>query len=149
METITEYMMQDHVLIDGIFERAGSAAAAQDFAALEREAELFLQRIGRHIDIEETLLFPAFEERTGMSAGGPSAQMRVEHQQMDEVFGRMREALGKRDAGAYQRAAQALLEILVPHNLKEEQMMYPMIEQAVGDEASSLLAEVRRMAVAA
>lgn len=146
MESITAWMQQDHVLIDGILERATAAAQAGDLAALEREATLFLQRLERHIDMEENLLFPAFEERTGMTAAGPSAQMRAEHEQMQGIFLQMRAAVAAKDAAGYRRASQALLEVLVPHNLKEEQMMYPMLDDAMGAEAPALLADVRDMA---
>lgn len=146
MESITAWMQQDHVLIDGILERATAAAQAGDLAALEREATLFLQRLERHIDMEENLLFPAFEERTGMTAAGPSAQMRAEHEQMQGIFLQMRAAVAAKDAAGYRRASQALLEVLVPHNLKEEQMMYPMLDDTMGAEAGALLAEVKAMA---
>ena len=146
MESITAWMQQDHVLIDGILERATAAAQAGDLAALEREAALFLQRLERHIDMEENLLFPAFEERTGMTAAGPSVQMRAEHEQMHGIFQQMRDAIAAKDAAGWQRASQALLEVLVPHNLKEEQMMYPMLDDAMGADAEALLADVKEMA---
>ena len=146
MESITAWMQQDHVLIDGILERATAAAQAGDLAALEREATLFLQRLERHIDMEENLLFPAFEERTGMTAAGPSVQMRAEHEQMQAIFLQMRAAVAAKDAAGYRQASQALLEVLVPHNLKEEQMMYPMLDDAMGPDAATLLRDVKAMA---
>ncbi len=146
MESITDYMQQDHDLIDGIAERAVAAAAAGDLAGMERDGALFLQRLERHIEMEENLLFPAFEERTGMTAAGPSVQMRAEHEQMQGILQQMRDAIAAKDAAGWQRASQALLEVLVPHNLKEEQMMYPMLDDAMGPDAGALLAEVKEMA---
>lgn len=146
MESITDYMQQDHDLIDGIAERAAAAAAAGDLAGMERDGALFLQRLERHIEMEENLLFPAFEERTGMTAAGPSVQMRAEHEQMQGILQQMRDAIAAKDAAGWQRASQALLEVLVPHNLKEEQMMYPMLDDAMGSDAAGLLAEVKEMA---
>lgn len=146
MESITDYMQRDHALIDGIAERAAAAAAAGDLAGMERDGALFLQRLERHIEMEEQLLFPAFEERTGMSAAGPSVQMREEHVQMQGALQQMREAIGARDPAAYQRGSQALFEVLAPHNLKEEQMMYPMLDDAMAADAGALLSEVKEMA---
>ncbi|HSN31881.1 MAG TPA: hemerythrin domain-containing protein [Ideonella sp.] len=147
MESISSYMQQDHVLIDGISERAAAAAAARDFAGLARESSLFLQRLRRHIEMEEELLFPAFEQRTGMSDSGPSVQMRAEHVQMHGILQQIEAAAAASDGAAWQRAAQALHEILIPHNLKEEQMMYPMLDQAMGEDAQALLADVKEMAI--
>lgn len=146
-ESISSYMQQDHVLIDGIAERAIAAAQAGDWPALEREASDFLRRLRRHIEMEENVLFPAFEQRTGMTAAGPSAQMRVEHTQMRPILSRMQEAASAPDRVGYQQASKALFDILVPHNMKEEQMMYPMLDEAVGEGVQALLAEVRQMAI--
>jgi len=140
MESITSYMQQDHVLIDGIAARAVATAQAGDWAGLEREGGEFLRRLRQHIEVEEEVLFPAFEQRTGMSAGGPSAQMRAEHEQMQPILARMQAAIGAQDAAGYKIASQALFDILVPHNQKEEQMMYPMLDQAAGEDAPALLA---------
>lgn len=146
MESITRHMQQDHVLIDGFAVRAVAAAEAGDWAGLEKDGGEFLHRLRLHIEIEEQVLFPAFEQRTGMSAGGPSVQMRVEHEQMQPILARMQSAVGARDGAGYRAASQALFDILGPHNQKEEQMMYPMLDQAVGADAPALLADVKGFA---
>lgn len=147
METINDYMMGDHRLCDSIFERAERAAETGDFAALERESSDFLRRIAAHIEMEERLLFPAFEERTGMGAGGPTATMIEEHRTMEGLFEQMRDAVAAKNAAAYRGASAQVMEILLQHNQKEEQMMYPMLDSALGDEAAALLADVKAMAV--
>ncbi len=146
MESISSYMQQDHVVIDGIGERAVAAADAGAGPVLEREGSEFLRRLRRHIGMEEQLLFPAFEQRTGMTQAGPSVQMREEHDQMQPILAQMQTAAAAGDGAAYQRTTRALLEILVPHNQKEEQMMYPMLDEAMGAEAQALLAQVKAMA---
>lgn len=146
MESITRHMQQDHVLIDGFAARAVAASDAGDWAGLEKEGGEFLHRLRLHIEIEEQVLFPAFEQRTGISAGGPSVQMRVEHEEMQPILARLQAAIGAQDAAGYRAASRALFDILVPHNQKEEQMMYPMLDQAVGPDAPALLAEVKAFA---
>jgi len=143
METINDFMMKDHQLIDGYFDRAGTAAKAGDFATLEREATEFLNRIAVHIDVEDRVLFAAFEERTGMTQAGPSVTMREEHREMEPIFETMREAVAARDAAKYLAAAAQLVQILSPHNQKEETMMYPMIDDAMGPDVGALLDEAK------
>src|SRR3989304_3638212 len=46
----------------------------------------------RHIGLEEELLFPLFEVKTGL-VGGPTARMREEHHEIAYAVGRMREGL--------------------------------------------------------
>lgn len=147
MESISSYMQRDHVVIDGIAQRAVGDAEARDWEALARDGAEFLRRLRRHIEVEEQVLFPAFEQRTGMSATGPSVQMRVEHDQMQPILAQMQSAVAAQDGAGYQRATKALLDILVPHNMKEEQMMYPMLDKAVGADAQALLAGVKQMLV--
>ena len=144
MQAINDYMMQDHRECDAIFERAGDAARAADWPAAASAAGTFLARIGRHIELEEQLLFPAFEDSSGMSVGGPTETMRSEHAQMQPLFAQMRAAIEAQDAGRYQQAAQALHDILTPHNMKEEQMMYPMLDQALGDDGARRLVQQLR-----
>lgn len=146
MQLISDYMIKHHKECDATLTRAGEAAAASDWAALQRDAEAFLREIERHIVIEDTLLFPAFEERTGMGEGGPTATMRTEHEQMHGMFAQMRAAIEARDAKQYVGVSETLLTLLQMHNAKEEEMMYPMLDQTLGDDARDLLAQVESIA---
>jgi hemerythrin-like domain-containing protein len=144
MESISSYMQQDHAIIDGIAERAVAAAQARDWGVLARDGGEFLRRLRQHIEVEEEVLFPAFEQRTGMATAGPSGVMRIEHEQMRPILAQMQAAVEAQDGAAYQRGSKALLDILMPHNMKEEQMMYPMLDAAVGEDAQALLADVKK-----
>ncbi len=147
MASINDYMMQDHAACDARFERAADAARSANWAALQSEAGAFLDHIALHIELEEDLLFPAFEEDAGMSSGGPTETMRSEHQQMQPMFAQMREAAESRDAAAYLGMAQTLHDLLQQHNMKEEQMMYPMLDQSLGAEAAAAMVDKLRRAL--
>lgn len=142
MQRVSEYMIAHHRDCDAAYGRAERNALASDLAGLEREAGAFLAELERHIAVEEELLFPAFEERTGMD-GGPTAMMRIEHEQMRGLFAEMRAALAARDAAGYLAAARTLLALLQQHNAKEENMMYPMLDEALGEDAAALLEQVQ------
>lgn len=145
MGSIGQYMTGHHRHCDEMFVRAMDLAAAADWAGVEREGGTFLGEIERHIELEETLLFPAFEETTGMT-GGPTATMRFEHGEMRGLFARMRGAAGARDADSYLEASRALQMLLEQHNMKEESMMYPMLDQALGDQAPDLVRQLEAAA---
>jgi hemerythrin-like domain-containing protein len=147
MDSISSYMEHDHVVIDGIAGRAVAAAQARDWAALAREGGEFLRRLRRHIEVEEQVLFPVFEQRTGMTQAGPSKVMRMEHEQMRPILAQMDAAVAVQDGASYERASKALFDILKPHNLKEEQMMYPMLDEAAGEDVPALLAQAKVMLV--
>ncbi|TAM50827.1 MAG: hemerythrin domain-containing protein [Burkholderiaceae bacterium] len=150
MESINDYMMNDHREVDAIFERARNAAEAADWAGVERDGEMFLRRIERHIEMEEKILFPAFDEVSGMSGAGPSQTMSSEHELMRPMFTQMREATQANNMASYLQAANSLHELLQQHNMKEEQMMYPMADQALGQQAAqSLVGELKKRALVA
>ncbi len=147
MESINDTMMKDHAACDAAFARAAEAARCANWPVLQREAGAFLAHIARHIALEEERLFPAFEESSGMSAGGPTEMMRSEHVQMQPLFAQMRDAAAAQDAAAYFDASQALHDILQQHNMKEEQMMYPMLDQSLGADAAAAMVEECRAAL--
>jgi iron-sulfur cluster repair protein YtfE (RIC family) len=62
------------------------------------------------------------------------------------MFAQMRAAIEAKDAEQYLGIAQTLLSLLQQHNMKEESMMYPMLDQSLGDDAHSLLAQLERLA---
>ena len=78
---------------------------------------------------------------------GPTAIMRMEHDQMRGMFVQMRAAIEAKDGEQYLGAAETLLILLQQHNMKEESMMYPMLDQSLSDDANSLLAQLESIAV--
>jgi iron-sulfur cluster repair protein YtfE (RIC family) len=145
MGLISDYMNRDHKHCDDTFARAEAMAAASDWAGLARDGGMFLREIERHMGLEENLLFPAFEEKTGMTSG-PTETMRMEHEQMRGMFAQMRAAIEAKDAALYLGVSETLLILLQQHNMKEESMMYPMLDQALGEDARSLLMQLESMA---
>ena len=134
-------MSRHHELCDDIFGRARKAAAADDWAVAEKDCKAFLSQIERHIDAEENLLFPAFEDKSGMT-GGPTQVMRMEHAQLRDLFGEMLAAVEAREAEGYLRNADLVAALLREHNLKEENILYPMLDNLLGADGAGLLAQV-------
>lgn len=145
MESINDYMMKDHALCDATFQRAADAARGGDWSKAQKEVNAFLAHIATHIELEEKRLFPAFEENTGMSTGGPTETMRHEHTQLQPLFAQMRDAAAAGNKAGYLDASQQVHDILQQHNMKEEQMMYPMLDQSLGAQgAKAMVDECRR-----
>ena len=138
MGCITDCMTRHHRECDGAFRRSEEAVDVSDWPAAERHGGTFLREMAHHIEIEEDVLFPAFEEATGMTSG-PTAMMRIEHAQLRELFARMHAAIQAKDAQRYQHSSGTVLVLLQQHNMKEEAMLYPMLDRALGEKAHSLL----------
>lgn len=141
MQTISSYLTSDHRRCDNHFAAAEAYAAEQEWAAATTCFEQFLSAMTRHFGIEERVLFPAFEQQTG-SVMGPTRMMRMEHEQMRELFERMADAIAARNADEYAGLSETLLIMLQQHNLKEEQVLYPMSDQALGTHAPALIQQM-------
>ena len=134
---IKEFMAQDHKDCDQLFVDAENAASAEDWITATQAFNEFINVMERHLVIEETELFPAFEEATGMTMG-PTEMMRMEHGQMRELFGEMREAVEQKNSDDYLGTAETLLILMQQHNMKEEQILYNMMDQHLSSDSINL-----------
>lgn len=123
-------LQQHHGHCDELFAGVEDAVAERQWEWAKEALDLFLGEIERHFCSEEEDLFPAFDAMAGTSMG-PTRVMRVEHAQMRELFIRMRDALSRRDAEGYADVAETLLVLMQQHNLKEENILYPMCDRSL------------------
>jgi iron-sulfur cluster repair protein YtfE (RIC family) len=144
MSLPTEILPDHHRRCDELFAAAEDAALRDDWAAAAPAFEHFNAQMIAHFDAEETLLFPAFEAATGMRAG-PTQMMRHEHDQMRGLLAQLAAACDAQDSRGYGGAAETLLMLMQQHNMKEENILYPMCDQSLGDEAERLGAKIDTM----
>ena len=132
---IKQFMAQDHRDCDLLFAKAENAAANDDWTAASHAFTEFVHAMERHLGVEEQELFPAFEEETGILTG-PTEMMRMEHEQMRTLFAEMKEAMEQQNSDDYLGAAETLLIMMQQHNMKEEQILYNMMDQRLPDEVN-------------
>ncbi len=142
-ETVTGFFQEDHRRLDRIFEEL--LQAFKDGTGEVRDLfDRFDAGLRQHIGWEENLLFPLFEQRTGMSVGGPTEVMRGEHRQIEQVLTGLQQGVEQEDAQALDQDREALADILGAHNVKEEQVLYPSIDNLLDDSTCrELFAKIR------
>ena len=140
---LTQRMQDHHKHCDDLFAEAEAFAQNQDWSACGTSLTDFDTALRGHFGTEEDDLFPAFEAATGMT-GGPTQMMRYEHTQMRGLLGQMADALSGRDADQFAGAAETLLVLMQQHNMKEENILYPMCENALAPGAVDLEESLRR-----
>ena len=86
MTTIRDFLAADHRQCDDYFVTTEQAVADGAWDKADAVFAGFRTAMLRHFFVEESVLFPAFEERTGMRMG-PTQVMRAEHAQMRELLG--------------------------------------------------------------
>ncbi len=144
MTNIKVFMAQSHLLCDAVFERAGRLAVAGDWDGAASVFAHFRTLVLQHFDAEDTLLFPAFEDKSGQRMG-PTQVMRGEHVQMRQLMDAASAALAEKDGDDYAGFAETLLIMMQQHNLKEENVLYPMCDQFLNDPASAVLAQLQEI----
>ncbi len=142
METITDTLGKQHSRCDNVFAQAEEDVAKMQWNDAQANFTRFVDMMEQHFTSEEQILFPSFEKRTGQTAG-PTQVMRMEHQQMRGIFAQMQSCVANRDNEEYLGLSETLLMLMRQHNLKEEQMLYPMCDQALAGEAADILEGMR------
>ncbi len=91
------------------------------------------------------MLFPAFEQATGMTMG-PTRVMRMEHEQMRGLLSQM--AMAATDIDALVEHGDTLLMLTQQHNMKEEGMLYPMAQGHLTGTWATLVPKLARFMAA-
>lgn len=130
--SITSHFETDHDRLDGLFKTFQNLKRT-DFPKAKEAFVDFKFGLQRHIVWEEEILFPAFEEKTGMSDAGPTAVMRMEHRQIGAVLEAIHQKIKYQNPDSDEDEA-ALLSVLSQHNMKEENILYPAIDHLLSAE---------------
>jgi len=141
MSNIKEFMSQDHADCDEIFAQMEEAVGNKSTDALEK-FEIFQDSLTNHFKMEEMILFPMFEQKTGM-INGPTQVMVMEHEQMRELLSKMESAVEVKDNDKFFGLSETLMILMQQHNMKEEQMLYTMIQEHLGDDADHVISRMR------
>ncbi len=138
MNSIKTFLLDDHRHCDDLFADVEKALALPDWGRAASAFASLNSAMEQHFMAEETILFPAFEAKTGMSRG-PTEVMRVEHVQMRALLAAAGQSLRDKDAEDYAGNTETLLIMMQQHNMKEEHVLYPMCDDHLADQSDTLL----------
>jgi hemerythrin-like domain-containing protein len=130
MTSILDFMTQKHRDCDDAFAAAEEAVSLSQWDAAAEPWRRFSDELERHLQMEELVLFPEFEQVTG-STNGPTGMMRMEHQQIRGLIHQLDSALSEQQDEEFLGLSETLMVLMQQHNMKEEQMLYPMADQAI------------------
>jgi len=145
MSTIKEYLTSDHRRCDEIFAQMEDKASGTLDDARELVQE-FIADMEHHFQMEERVMFLEFETKTGMTQG-PTAMMRQEHTQMRGLMSQLLEAIDADNRDKFFGLSETLMILLQQHNMKEEQMLYPMAEQHLSAESERIVSMMESLIV--
>jgi len=136
---VLEALAWDHDRLDTL---EAAAFLARDAGDLQTAFDLyarFAAGLRRHIGFEEEILFAAFEAASGTPADrGPTAVMRVEHREIEDLLERIASGIGDA-ASELDQLRSRFHAVLGDHNGKEEQVLYPTTDYLLGAETADRL----------
>ena len=133
MTTILEFMSVDHDRLDNKI-RMYSTEKLVDIEQAESIFLFFKSELERHIIWEEDILFPVFERKTGIKDAGPTSVMRMEHIQIKDHLQKIQRKLRAKKIQDPCGEEVALFKLLESHNQKEENILYPGIDNLTSEQ---------------
>ncbi len=113
------------------------------FDRIRRRAAEFSLGLHRRIRLEEGILFPAFEERARLAPDvSPTALMRLEHRQIEQILGRINNLTEAHDCASALQAFDMEVEpdpLFINHDRKEEMVLGPVMDRTFSAEESRML----------
>ncbi|PHS58148.1 MAG: hemerythrin HHE cation-binding protein [Sulfurimonas sp.] len=145
MSTIKEYLSLGHSHCDELFANMEDAVAKDVNTSIEAYLE-FADETERHFQMEERIMFLEFETKTGMIEG-PTAMMRHEHTQMRKLIGDIKVSIEDKNKDKFFGNSETLMILMQQHNMKEEQMLYPMAQQHLSAQSNRIIDMMQSMVV--
>ena len=133
MTTILKFMSVDHDRLDNKIKKYST----EKLVDIERAESIFLSfksELERHIIWEEDILFPVFERKTSNKDAGPTSVMRMEHIQIKNHLQEIKRKLHVRKIQDPCKEEVALFKVLKSHNQKEENILYPEIDNLTSEQ---------------
>ena len=148
MKTLLEFMQIHHGQCDQLYADGENSLLDEQMEEGVGQITTFLSEMERHFLMEETVLFPTFEDISGMRQG-PTQVMRMEHQQMRSLLARMSDAVTRMDRDEILEVGETLLILMQQHNMKEEGILYPMVDQHLAPYRQELMDRMNNVVVSA
>jgi hemerythrin-like domain-containing protein len=144
MSTISSFLTADHRACDEEFANLENAVASVNWEESAIQLNKFITNLLHHFDMEEKVMFPTFEEVTGMTQG-PTMIMRMEHDQMRQLLNALQEDLDKKDKNHFFGVSESLMMLMQQHNMKEEQMLYAMADMHLGSSVEKVIEDMKAL----
>lgn len=138
MGEIKSFLTQDHRECDELFSKFEECVSNSDWSGAEELYGSVRSMFLSHFDMEEQVAFPLFNK----SAGGgcnPTSVMIGEHEQMRMLLNRADSLLKDKNRDTLLSLLDAFMITVQQHNMKEENIMYMLLEQTLGGSSSEVL----------
>jgi iron-sulfur cluster repair protein YtfE (RIC family) len=143
MHKVSSFLDHDHARCDALYVQSVAFVIARDWERAAKRFSDFSDSLLRHMAMEESIVYPAFEEELG-TATGPTQSMRSEHLLLRGLLHRLSESIEQKNVIEFSDHADTFRITMQQHNLKEEGILYPMVDRVLrrrhGELVSAMIA---------
>jgi iron-sulfur cluster repair protein YtfE (RIC family) len=138
MEMISGALTTEHRDCDHLFSLAEKYVCDKDWGKALEHFQRFSHELNQHFTKEEQILFPELEKESTAPLG-PIRVMRMEHEDMRKLINEMENDIAKQDSEHYLGVSETLLILMRQHNMKEENILYPMADDILRTSQADIL----------
>jgi iron-sulfur cluster repair protein YtfE (RIC family) len=142
--TIAGYLAEDQRRLDALLASCLAAARAADFEVARTVFRHFEAAFLLHMKVEEQVVFPVFEDRTGLQ-WGPTMTLRGEHRALRHAVAGLQEGLALANLRLVETGASELEKLSPDHEGKEANVFFPMTDRLLGPGERAALVERMRL----
>jgi len=128
--TINQFMTKDHRACDEQFAQLENIVDSNNFQGASVMFEEFHSHMLKHFEMEEKVMFEEFNQCEGGHCN-PTGMMIMEHDQMRSLMEQMGQAVKEKNKDQFLGLSENLLFVMQQHNMKEEQIMYNLADDAL------------------
>lgn len=139
--SISDFFEKDHDRVDVLFRDYLNLKHA-NFAEAKKNFVAFKHGLEKHIAWEKDFLFPLFQNKTGIIEG-PILVLEEEHRQILRMLQQINLRIQRNDISS-NRSEHDLIVILGHHTVKEENVLYPVLDHLLTvDEKADLFLKMQ------
>jgi len=135
---VSDTFGREHRRLVGLMEDVEHLARGGAFELAAACYKEFRCGLARHMLVEEQVLLPEFETLPGGSHD-PCAATKQDHIVLRRAFDAMAETLRRHELEHFLSAMRAFVEVWGEHNLREERVLFPAIDEARDERARAEL----------
>jgi hypothetical protein len=141
---VTGYVAGDHDRLHAIAEEVVRHVCGREWGAARAAQARLAAALDRHVRMEEEVLSPLFEARTGL-VDGPTVVLRGEHREMRKALVLMLRGIETEDEAAFHGGFRFLGSVLPEHYARTGRVLCPTIDRVLAPaESAAVLARLER-----
>ncbi|AOU98030.1 hypothetical protein BI364_08705 [Acidihalobacter yilgarnensis] len=148
MTHFDQAFLGEHREMETRLKNVGQHAAQGEWRMAASVVESQKAHLLHHIDVEERVVYPAFESQTDDEGRRTLAFLRKRHLELPVFFDELADAIADHDEESLNDTLETLLRIIADHHQTEEKDVFPYFEptaplETVGIDAARALEEGR------